>query len=250
MSRLSHSDGHQLAYVHSSGSQSGVVFIHGYRSDMQGGKALALEAHCKAQGVQFTRFDCRGHGQSGGDFLEATVSGWRSDVLAILDEVTTGPQILVGSSMGGHLMLLAALARPQKVMGLVGIAAAPDFTEKLMWERGSPERKAELQDKGVVYLPSDYSDGPYAITYKMIEDGRKHLLLDGPIDLEIPAILLHGMADEDVPYTFSTRLAEQLKSTQVDVLLRKDADHRFSRDEDVMSLCDAVDAMVSQTSSS
>ncbi len=246
MLTLTHADGHQLACEHIAGSQPGVMFIHGYRSDMQGGKALALERHCQAKGVQFTRFDCRGHGQSGGDFLEATVSGWRSDVLTILDEVTTGPQILVGSSMGGHLMLLAALARPQKVAGLVGIAAAPDFTEKLMWERGSPERKAELQRNGVVYLPSDYSDDPYAITYRMIEDGRKHLLLDGPIDLAMPAILLHGMADEDVPYTFSTRLAEQLRSKQVDVLLRKDADHRFSRDEDVLTLCDAVDAMLQQ----
>lgn len=244
---IHHQDGHSLAYEHSAGSTPGVVFIHGYRSDMQGGKALALEAHCKAKGVQFTRFDCRGHGQSGGDFMHATVSGWRADTLSILDEVTTGPQVLVGSSMGGHLMLLAALARRAKVVGLVGIAAAPDFTEKLMWERGTPGRKAELQANGVVYLPSDYSDDPYAITYKMIEDGRKHLLLDGPIDLTIPVTLLHGMADEDVPYEFSTRLAAQLTSTQVDVLLRKDADHRFSRDEDVATLCDAVDSMLGHT---
>lgn len=244
MTYLFHPDGHRIAYAHSAGSTPGVVFLHGYRSDMQGGKALALEAHCKAKGVQFTRLDCRGHGQSGGDFLQATVSDWLSDILFVLDEVTSGPQILVGSSMGGHLMLLAALARRERVYGLVGIAAAPDFTEKLMWQQGGHERQEVLQRDGVVYLPSDYSDEPYAITMKLIEDGRKHLLLGAPIALNLPVVLLHGMRDEDVPYSFSLRLAEQLESQQVEVMLRKEADHRFSREEDVALLCEMVDSVL------
>lgn len=237
-------DGIKLAYHHTPGSTPGVVFLGGYRSDMEGTKALALEAHCKARGIQFTRFDYRGHGRSGGEFIESTVTNWRDDAMAVLDQITQGPQILIGSSMGGHIMLLTALARPDRVAGLIGIAAAPDFTEKLMWERGDAARKQELQDKGVIYLPSDYADEPYPITMKMIEDGRNHLLLDKEIPIDVPVTLLHGILDEDVPWEFSMSLAAQLRSEDVDVLIRKDADHRLSRDEDITTLCDMVDTML------
>lgn len=237
-------DGLSLAYHHSPGAAPGVLFLGGYRSDMEGSKALALEAFCHERGQQFTRFDYRAHGQSEGEFLEATLTHWRDDALLILDQIASGPQILVGSSMGGHIMLLVALARPERVAGLVGIAAATDFTEKLMWERGSPERRQELQEKGVVYLPSEYSDEPYAITYRLIEDGRKHLLLSERIAIDVPTILLHGQNDPDVPWEHSLHTAAALRSADVDVLLRKEADHRFSRPQDIALLCDSVEKLL------
>lgn len=242
-------DGLSLAYRHTPGAQPGVLFLGGYRSDMNGTKAQALEAHCRAQGRQFTRFDYRGHGESDGEFLDATVTNWRDDAITVLDHVTTGPQLLVGSSMGGHIMLLAALARPDRVAGLVGIAAAPDFTEKLMWERGGDERRAELEEKGVIWLPSDYDEQPYPITMKLIEDGRSHLLLEDEIPLDLPVALLHGVMDEDVPWEYAMLLAAQLRSTQVDIHIRKDADHRFSREQDIVLLCDCVERMAALSSS-
>jgi pimeloyl-ACP methyl ester carboxylesterase len=208
---------------------------------MNGTKATMLEQYCTAVGQAFLRFDYRGHGESGGEFIESTGSDWLSDALFMLDNVVKQEVILVGSSMGGHIMLRAALERKDMVKGMLGIAAAPDFTEKLMWARGGDERRAELKEKGVVWIPSDYSDEPYPITMKLIEDGRKAILLDQEIPLDIPVHLLHGILDDDVPWDFSMMLCAQLHSMEVEVTLVKDGDHRLSRPEDMVLICVALD---------
>ncbi|MAR57278.1 MAG: alpha/beta hydrolase [Rickettsiales bacterium] len=242
--RIAHPDGHELAFSYTQGEGPAVVFLSGYRSDMNGTKATMLEEYCTAVGQAFLRFDYRGHGQSGGEFIEATGSDWLSDTLFMLDKVLQGtPVILIGSSMGGHLMVRAALERQEQVKAMIGLAAAVDFTEKLMWARGTEERRAELKEKGVIYLPSEYSDEPYPITMKFIEDGRKAILLDDMIPLQIPVHLIHGILDDDVPWDFSLALCAQLESMDVEVTLVKDGDHRLSRPEDIVRICIALDRL-------
>lgn len=228
--------GECLAYHRTAGKTPGIVFLGGFKSDMTGSKALALEEFAKARGQAFLRFDYSGHGASGGKFTEGCIGTWAADAIAALDALTEGPQILVGSSMGGWLMLLAALARPDRVAGLVGIAAAPDFTEDLMWDNFSPEIRETILREGSYAEPSAYSDEPYIITRKLIEDGRNHLLLRQPIPLSCPVRLLHGMRDPDVPWQVSTRLAGALASDDVRIALVKDGDHRLSREQDIALL--------------
>ena len=229
-----------IAYSRVDGRTPGVVFLGGYRSDMTGAKALALEGFCRARGQAFLRFDYSGHGASGGEFTECTVSTWLDDSLDALEKLTRGPQILVGSSMGGWLMLLAALKRPMRVAGLVGVAAAPDFTEELMWPNMAAPTRKELLAKGVVYRPSAYGDGPYPITRALIEDGRNHLLLGAPIPIRCPVRLLHGMEDRDVPWTYSQRLAERLESEDVTVTLFKKGGHRLAEPDEIERMTHAV----------
>jgi pimeloyl-ACP methyl ester carboxylesterase len=221
-----------------------VVFLGGFKSDMTGGKATALDEFCNARGLAFLRFDYSGHGASSGDFLDGTISRWSADALAAIDRLTEGPLILVGSSMGGWIMLLAALQRRARIKGLIGIAPAPDFTEELIWRRLPGSDQHRLMMQGRLEQPSEYSAEPYVITRALIEDGRRHLLLGGTtggaIDLDMPVRLLHGMRDPDVPYRQSLRLAESLASRDVRVTLIKDGDHRLSRPEDLALLCDAV----------
>src|SRR5690606_26932718 len=229
-SRLTLADGTVLAYHHTPASTAGgrlpgVMFLGGFKPDMTGTKAIRLEEFCRARGQQYTRFDYRGHGQSSGEFRDATIGLWRSDAIAMLDEVTTGPQILIGSSMGGWIMLLAALARPERVAGLIGIAPAPDFVVR-MYEEFSPEMKAALERDGWVGRPSAYSTDPYVITKRLIEEGREHLLLDRPINLTMPVRLLHGMQDDAVPWKLSLTLAERLRAKDVRVTFVKGGDHR------------------------
>ncbi len=233
---LARPNGSAIAYHKTAGSAPGIVFLGGFKSDMTGGKALALEAFARQRGQAFLRFDFQGHGASSGDFVEGTVGGWTEDAVAALDHLAEGPQILVGSSMGGWIMLLAALARPERVAGLVGIAAAPDFTEDLMWATAAPEVRETLQQEGIYLQPSEYSDEPTPITMKLIEEGRRHLLLDGPIALDCPVHLIHGMADPDVPWQVSVKLAERLLSTQVEITLVKGGGHRLSEPEDLARL--------------
>ncbi len=221
----------------------GVVFLTGFASDMSGGKASALAAWAAARGQGMLRFDYFGHGQSSGDFRDGTIGRWTEDALAVIDRLTAGPQILVGSSMGGWIMLLAALARADRIAGLVGIAAAPDFTEELMWGRMSAAQREALARDGVIQEPSKYADVPYEIGRALIEDGRRHLLLGSRIDIRCPVRLLHGMADPDVPWQTSKRLAEQLTSGDVTVTLIKDGDHRLSRDVDLQRLLAAVEEL-------
>ncbi|WP_237740156.1 alpha/beta hydrolase [Oceanibaculum indicum] len=228
--------GECLAYRRTAGKTPGIVFLGGFKSDMTGSKAVALEAFAKARGQAFLRFDYAGHGASGGTFTDGCIGDWAKDAIALLDAQTEGPQILVGSSMGGWLMLLTALARPDRVAGLVGIAAAPDFTEDLMWETFSHEVRETILRDGSYAEPSAYSDDPYIITRKLIEDGREHLLLRDPIQLHCPVRLLHGMRDPDVPWQVSVRLAEALETEDVRLSLVKDGDHRLSREQDLALL--------------
>ena len=240
---LTRPGGATIAYRRLDGGEPGVMFLGGFRSDMTGTKATALEAACRAAGRAFVRFDYSGHGESSGDFIDGTIGGWRDDAVAVLDEAARGRQVLVGSSMGGWIMLLAALARPERVAGLVGIAAAPDFTEDLMWNRYGAEMRAELETKGVVHVPSDYDDRDYPIAHRLIEEGRRHLLLRRPIAIHCPVRLLHGRRDEDVPWMTAPRIAERLLSEDVRVLLVPDGDHRLSREEDLARLWALVDEL-------
>jgi pimeloyl-ACP methyl ester carboxylesterase len=205
-------------------------------SDMTGSKALSLEDFAARRGQAFLRFDYLGHGASSGRFEEGTIGRWAEDAVAALDELTEGPQVLVGSSMGGWIMLLAALARPQRVAGLLGIAAAPDFTEDLMWDAYPPEVRETLEREGVYHEPSDYGEDPYPITKALIDDGRKHLLLRAPLPITCPVRLIHGMADPDVPWELAIRLADRLESDDVEVTLVKGAGHRLSEPEDLERL--------------
>ena len=229
-------DGETLAYHHAPGREPGILFCGGFMSDMTGTKALALEAFARDRGQAFTRFDYRGHGQSSGAFRDGTIGKWKADALAILDAVTTGPVIVVGSSMGGWIALLLALARPERVAGLVGIAAAPDFTEDLMWGEFDESVRRTLTTERVYLEPSEYSDEPYTITMDLIEDGRTHLIMRGPIPITAPVRLLHGMRDTSVPHRLSVLLAERLETDDVQVHLVKDGDHRLSTERDLALL--------------
>ena len=240
---LTREDGVTIAYRRTPGRAPGVVFLGGFRSDMSGTKALALEAHCRAAGRAYVRLDYRGHGESGGRFEDGTIGLWAGDAVAVLDAATEGPQILVGSSMGGWIMLLAALARPDRVAGLVGIAAAPDFTEDLIWARCPQAQRDAITREGVYMQPSEYDPNGYPITRGLIEDGRKHLLLRAPIGLDCPVRLLHGMQDPDVPWQTALRIAERLNSGDVTVTLIKDGAHRLSRAQDIARICAAVDGL-------
>lgn len=240
---LTREGGASIAYHRSAGKGPGVVFMGGFMSDMSGTKATALEAHCRAAGRAFLRFDYQGHGQSSGRFVDGTIGLWSRDAIAALDALTEGPQVVVGSSMGGWIMLLAALARPQRIAGLVGLAAAPDFTEALMWQHFPPEVRDAIERDGVYHMASSYGDAPYPITRALIEDGRDHLVLERPLAVHCPVRLIHGMEDQDVPWEHALRVADALLSRHVEVTLVKDGDHRLSRDADLARLCRAVDAL-------
>lgn len=220
-------------------SAPGVMFMGGFASDMTGIKAMTLDRFCGERGQGYLRFDYRGHGASGGEFRDGTIGAWLQDSLEVFDKLTTGPQILVGSSMGGWLMLLLAVRRSERIAGLVGVAAAPDFTEDI-WRELSKAQQDKLMARGEVVRPSAYSENPYIITRTLIDDGRRHQLLDGEIDLNCPLRLIHGMADPDVSPAKSLRIAEKLRGGDAVVTLIKDGDHRLSRPQDLQRLCDAV----------
>ena len=239
-----------IAYRAMAGSTPGVMFCGGFMSDMTGTKATALEAHCRRIGRAFVRFDYSGHGESSGAFRDGTIGGWRDDALAALDRVTSGPQILVGSSMGGWITLLIALVRPERVAGLVGVAAAPDFTEDLIWATLDDEGRRTLAETGEIVMPCDYGEDPYPITIGLIEEGRDHLLLRAPIAIGCPIHLLQGMRDEDVPWRTALQIAELVESERVTVELVKDGDHRLSRDEDLARLTAAVEGIAGASAAS
>jgi pimeloyl-ACP methyl ester carboxylesterase len=232
-----------IAYHRTPGKPPGITFLGGFMSDMTGVKATWLEGFARTRGRAFLRFDYTGHGASSGEFTDGTVGRWRDDALAALDRLTDGPQILVGSSMGGWIAALVTLARPQRIAGLVTIAAAPDFTEDLIAARLDADQRAALAGDGFFAAPSAYGP-PYRITRALLEDGRKHLLLRDAIAIEAPVRLLHGMADPDVPWQTSLRLAERLASRDVRLTLIKDGDHRLSREEDLALIGREVDALL------
>lgn len=241
--RLKRADGTTIAYRRSEGKAPGVMFLGGFMSDMSGIKATTLERHCRDAGRAFVRFDYFGHGESDGRFEDGTIGRWRDDALTVLDEATHGPQILVGSSMGGWVMLLVALARPTRVRALLGLAPAPDFTEDLLYAGFDPETRARLEREGVVNLPSDYGEQPYPITRRLIVEARQHLVLNAPIPIDCPVELFQGMADADVPWRHALRLTERITAGNVTVTFIKDGDHRLSRPQDLARFCSALDAL-------
>jgi pimeloyl-ACP methyl ester carboxylesterase len=226
----------RIAYAATPGCGPTVVFLGGLRSDMTGTKATFLDGWCRARGRAFLRFDYTGHGASAGRFEDGTIGTWSTDALAVLDRLAEGKVVLVGSSMGGWVMLNAALARPDRVAALVGIAAAPDFTEDLLWDRWDEEARATLLFDGVVIEPNPYDPAGYPYTRALIEDGRRHLRLRGAIPLACPVRLLHGQRDDAVPWQTSLRLADCLAAEDVQVTLVKDGDHRLSREADLLLL--------------
>jgi len=246
---LPRADGTSIAYHRTRGNSPGVVFLHGYRSDMTGGKALALEAYCQSRGYAFLRFDTWGHGASPGDAAQGTIGRWTDDAVAALDALTEGPQVLVGSSMGGWIALLAALERRDRIAGLVGIAAAPDFTEDLMWATFTALQRQDLLEKGAVLVADPMNPGAeWPIRRALIEDGRNRLLLCDLINLTCPVRLIHGQKDADVPWRTSLKLAECLIGDDVEVLLVKNGDHRMSQPQDLERLCRVVGEVVEKAS--
>lgn len=223
------------------------MFLPGFRSDMNGIKAQALAGHCRARNRPFLRFDYFGHGASSGDFRAGSIGRWLDDALAVIDGLTEGPQILVGSSMGGWIALMAALARSERVAALIGIAPAPDFTEDLIWGRLSAAQRKQFLESGELAAPSVYEADVIPITLGLVEEGRRHLLLrGGPIALGCPVRLLHGMEDPDVPYQTSLRLLRKLTGTEAVLELIEDGDHRLSRPPDLERLFAAVDAIAAR----
>jgi pimeloyl-ACP methyl ester carboxylesterase len=223
---------------------AGILFLPGFRSDMTGTKATFLDDFCATRGLGYVRFDYSGHGASGGRFEDGTIGAWAEDAIAIIDRAADEPLVLVGSSMGGWIMLLAALARPERIAGLIGLAPAPDFTEALIWSRLSDEDRDRLMRDGRLVTPSQYSEEPTIITRALIEEGRRHLLLSAPIGIRCPVRLLHGMADPDVPHRLSLDLAERLVSNDVRVTLIKDGDHRLSRADDLALLGRTIEELL------
>lgn len=232
--------GIQLAYEQQDGANPGIVFIHGFRSDMYGGKAEHLAAYCQKTNRGYLRFDCMGHGESSGNFRDGCIGIWAENLIFMLDQLTTGPQILIGSSMGGWLMLLAALQRPERIHSLIGIAAAPDFTEKLMWAQFPENVCKTIISTGEYLEPSEFGE-PLPITKKLIEDGRQHLLLDKPININCPIHLLQGGVDTAVPPSHAELLMQQLPKDSVTYHFIPDGDHRLSRDSDLQKLTDVVE---------
>ena len=219
--------GRRIAYHKTEGQGPCIVFCGGLKSDMEGTKAVHLEAWARDRGLAFLRFDYSGHGESSGAFEDGCIGDWHEDTLAILEAVTEGPLCVVGSSMGGWQALLLARAIPRRIKGLVTIAAAPDFTEDGYWANFTDAQKAELEAVGHVALPSDYME-PYIITKRMIEDGRKHLVLRSDLNLPFPVRFLQGTADTAVSVATAVRLLEHSEGDDMQLLLVKDADHRFS----------------------
>jgi len=220
--------GRHIAYHQTQGRGPGVVFLGGFRSDMAGSKALHLQSWAEATGRAFLRFDYSGHGLSRGAFEDGAISDWREDAAAVIHTLTKGPQVLVGSSMGGWIALLLARDMGARVAGVVGIAAAPDFTQR-MWEQAfSKQDRAALLATGRVLMPSAHTDAPYVISRRLIEDGQRNLVLDRSLLLPMPVRLLQGTADSDVPAEVALALLDHCECADLRLTLVKNADHRFS----------------------
>ena len=238
-------DGETIAYLRRAGKRPEILWLGGFKSDMGGNKAQALDEWAARRGQAYVRFDYFGHGASSGQFADGTISRWLEDALAVLDRVSEGPQVLVGSSMGAWIALLAARARPEKVGALLLIAPAADFTEALIWARMSPQMRSEVMEKGFWLRPSAYDDGPYPITRRLIEDGRKHLLLGGPIQIDVPVHIVQGMQDPDVPWQHAMTLMERLSGNPVLTLI-KQGDHRLSTPSDLLRIEHALDGLLAE----
>jgi len=226
---------------HGGKGRPGVIFLGGYASDMTGTKASFLADCCAAVHQSFLRFDYSGHGASSGDFKDGTIGTWFGDAVAVFDQLTEGSQILVGSSMGGWIGLMLAVRRPERVKAFIGIAAAPDFTEDLMWAQFSPEQRERLRCDGFITDENAPPDERAPITLRLIEEARQHLMLRAKIPLQCPVRLLQGMDDRDVPSTYAPRIAEAIAHTDVRITLIKGGDHRLSREQDLELLRETVE---------
>lgn len=235
-----------LSYHQIPGKSPGVIFLAGFMSDMSGTKAQYFESVCKEIGQAYIRFDYQGHGTSSGKFEEGTIGQWKQNVIDILDQVAIGPQVLVGSSMGGWLMMLAALERPQRIASLLGIAAAPDFTADL-FDRLEKEYQETIEKQGVVYIPNAFSDTPYTITKKLIDEGHQHHLLDTSLPVHCPIRLIHGLKDTHVPWQYSLRMMDAVESTDTWLTLIKEGDHRLSSEAHLKILGRALKDLLLQS---
>lgn len=229
-SYLKTENGRRIAYQQTAGTGPGIVFLGGFKSDMVGTKAVHLEDWAITQGRAFLRFDYSGHGQSSGSFTDGAIGDWAADAKATIVALTTGPQIIVGSSMGGWISAILSARIPEKIAGFVGIASAPDFTEDSIWANFSDAQRLEMDKTGQVALPSEYDD-PYIITKRLIEDGRQNLVLRKPLNLLFPTRFLQGTADVDVDQSVALRLLEHANGDDISLTLVKGADHRFSTPE-------------------
>lgn len=217
-----------------------IVFLGGFRSNMRGQKAEHLAGWCESRGLGFLRFDYSGHGESSGDFADGTVGQWCDDALSVIDQLAAGRVVLIGSSMGAWMAVLAALARPEKVVGLMGIAAAPDFTEDLVPRRLTAGETDRLWREGRIERPSAYSEQPDVLTRALLEEGRDHLVLRAPLALDCPLRLIHGHADPDVPVEQSRRLIEVWRGRDTKLIVIEDGDHRLSRPSDLARISDLL----------
>ncbi|SES31613.1 Pimeloyl-ACP methyl ester carboxylesterase [Tranquillimonas rosea] len=245
--RFESPQGRSLAYERVPGEGPGIVFLGGFRSDMAGTKAAHLSQWARARGRAFLRFDYSGHGASSGTFEEGAIGDWAEDAVSAISALTTGPQILVGSSMGGWIALLVSRAVPERVAGMVGIAAAPDFTEDAMWAGMTREERVALEEEGRVEQASEYSDAPNVITRRLIEDGRRHLVLRDPLSVPGPVRLLQGTADAEVDRSVALRLLDHVESPDVRLTLVKGADHRFSSPECLALIEGAIAELLVET---
>lgn len=248
-------DGISIAHHHHGGTSPGLVWLGGYRSDMQGTKALELEKAALAAGVQSTRFDYSGHGESGGDFLDGSISAWTAQARAVLERVTTGPQILVGSSMGAWValrlvQLLNSGTDRDPIAGLLLLAPAPDFTVELMEPELTDTQRAEMDRKGYFEEPTPYGPEPNRFTKKLFEDGRQNRVMTGPIDTFCPVHIIQGQADPDVPWQHAQRLFELLSKDDATLAYVKDGDHRLSRPDDIAMINRAALELVARASAS
>ncbi|WP_319826302.1 alpha/beta hydrolase [Thalassovita sp.] len=237
--------GRQIAYHKTEGQGPGIVFLGGFKSDMGGTKAVFLEDWAKRTLRTYLRLDYSGHGDSSGAFEDGCIGDWAQDAAEAILALTDGPQVLVGSSMGGWISLLMTQRIPEKVCGLVTIAAAPDFTEDSMWDGFTPAQRDELAQTGQVALPSDYGE-PYIITRRLIEDGRNHLVLRQPMALNFPVRFLQGTADADVDMSVALRLLDHAKGPDMRLTLVKGADHRFSEDDNLAQIVTSLEDVLAR----
>ncbi|XP_072513905.1 abhydrolase domain containing 10, depalmitoylase b [Salminus brasiliensis] len=241
---ISRPDLPKLAYQRIKGKSPGVVFLPGYGSSMAGEKAVALQDFCKSLGHSYLRFDYTGHGASEGTFSEGTIGTWKKDVLFMLDEVAEGPQILVGSSMGGWLMLLAAIARPEKTKALVGISTAADHFVTAFKSLPLEARK-EFEEKGMWTVPTKSNEeGIYSVSMDFLKEAENHCILQSPIPITCPVRLIHGLKDEDVPWHISMQVAERVLSTDVDIILRRHGQHRMAEKDDIKLMVYTIDDLI------
>lgn len=245
--RLDRGDGVELAWSKLPGKHPTVVFLPGFASDMQGAKAVAIRDYCAEIGQACLRLDYSGHGVSGGAFTDGTIERWTRDAAAVIGVLTEGPVVLIGSSMGGWIGLLMARKVGNRVAGFIGIAAAPDFTEKLMWASMTPAEQHRLMAEGSITIASEYGE-PLVLTRALIEDGRNHLLLNRTIEIVCPVRLLQGKLDRDVPWETAIAIGQHLASTDVQITWVEDGDHRLSRPEDIALLTGVLGKLLGQDS--